>query len=695
MKILFINYHDLDSNSGIHIFNIANHLDAIGIKSIVCVPSGKQATKHLGEASFETFDFDEAISESRRNSDELEFDLIHAWTPREVVRKFTDQLRELYDSPYIVHLEDNEEAITAANAGIPVAELRDLQDMQLEILVGDHISHPKRYRDFLSTSVGVTVIIDSLFKFKPEGVPGIEIWPGYQESFEWDLPINYGFRRQLGIEDHEFVLTYTGNVHSANRDEVLSLYLAVKLLNRKGFQTRLVRTGTDYVDIADGEILSDLQASCVSLGRVEREQIPSIIAMADALVQPGGSDPFNDFRFPSKLPEYLASGRPVLLPVTNIGRSLTDREDCILLERGNALEIAQKLELLMGDESLRKRIGHGGRQFAERNLRWGKSVEKLVKFYETIIGEYIGKDDRSTHLQPRVSTSQPGELNSRKNETRKATNRQVVFGEANFGAPNKPKKPPDVGVPTSVNLVNAYKAYDIQVLSHGTVRDYCDSLDKMPELATLQGDLKDMQRPWIIKAILAKIPPGSCLLEIGAGEPVVASLLARLGYEITIVDPYDGSSGGPTDYGRIVKEYPDIQILRGRFPDALQDVASEKFDGVYSVSVLEHIREHQIHEVLEGIRRLMNSDSGFSIHAIDHILRGWGEEYHLGLLRQIASGMGISETDLDSLLRQAERNPDTYFLSAKGHYLWKGNLPYEEFPMRRCISVNICASAFD
>ena len=61
------------------------------------------------------------------------------------------------------------------------------------------------------------------------------------------------------------------------------------------------------------------------------------------------------------------------------------------------------------------------------------------------------------------------------------------------------------------------------------------------------GDLKDVQRPWVLKAIVGAVPPGSRLLEIGAGEPLVAELLARLGYDVTVVDPYDGRDRGPTD----------------------------------------------------------------------------------------------------------------------------------------------------
>ena len=49
-----------------------------------------------------------------------------------------------------------------------------------------------------------------------------------------------------------------------------------------------------------------------SLGFIEdRHRIADILCLADVLIQPGRPDPFNDLRFPSKLPEFFAMGKPV------------------------------------------------------------------------------------------------------------------------------------------------------------------------------------------------------------------------------------------------------------------------------------------------------------------------------------------------------------------------------------------------
>jgi hypothetical protein len=71
-------------------------------------------------------------------------------------------------------------------------------------------------------------------------------------------------------------------------------------------------------------------------------------------------------------------------------------------------------------------------------------------------------------------------------------------------------------------LIARYKGMRVPTLGVATVRDFCDSWDNLHPLASISGDLKDVQRPWIIKAVLASVPIGSKLCEIGAGEPFVA-----------------------------------------------------------------------------------------------------------------------------------------------------------------------------
>jgi ubiquinone/menaquinone biosynthesis C-methylase UbiE len=237
-------------------------------------------------------------------------------------------------------------------------------------------------------------------------------------------------------------------------------------------------------------------------------------------------------------------------------------------------------------------------------------------------------------------------------------------------------------------IIEKYKGKSVPTIGVSTVRDFCDSWDNMRPLASICGDLKDVQRPWMIKAILASVPTGSRLCEIGAGEPFVADFLSKCGYEVTIVDPYDGSGQGPTGFDTFSASYPDIRFVRENFSRELPAFSDGYFDAIYSISVLEHVPRNEVLSVCRGIKRYCKL-GGVSIHAIDHVLRGNGDTYHHDHLLLYADSLGIPRGSLEQILKHCEIDVETYFLSAEGHNLWRGAMSYESFPMRKVISVNL------
>lgn len=223
-----------------------------------------------------------------------------------------------------------------------------------------------------------------------------------------------------------------------------------------------------------------------------------------------------------------------------------------------------------------------------------------------------------------------------------------------------------------------------------TVRDYCDSWEHLRPLTSIAGDLKDVQRPWMVKAIVGSVPIGGRICEIGAGEPFVADFLAQCGFEVTIVDPYDGSGQGPVDYEAFSSAHPGIRFVRSSFGGSVQGLTDGYFDAIYSISVLEHVPMDQVASLGEGVRRY-GKKAVRSIHAIDHVLRGAGDAYHLQMLHRFGEQLGVSRSAIDAVVARCEVDVETYFLSAEGHNLWRGAMPYEAFPMRKVVSVHFNA----
>lgn len=396
MNVIFVNYNDFRSPSGMHIFHLANALAGCGVSCAVYNNGiAETATLH-GRPKFRSYG--RRLS-PRRLAAELDAQpgetLVHCWTPRERARIPAEALAEELGAPVVVHMEDNEEAITRANADAAAPGDPDGgPDSDAAWQMGGSMygcSHPVRYREFLARSAGYTCIIESLLDFKPAHVPGHVFWPACEaEVFAIPQASCPEEKRRWGMEPESVVLFYPGNIHKNNAQEVLNLYAAVVLLRRAGVPAKILKFGK-YRSLDVRKVIfapHGVEDALVDLTeKITPAEIPQVMRAADILVQPGEDNEFNHYRFPCKLPLFLASGRPVILPPSNLGNHLTDGENCLLLhnDKPGPIEIAELVMDLVANPQKAARIGKAGREFAQEHCNWDESAKGLKAFYEKIL----------------------------------------------------------------------------------------------------------------------------------------------------------------------------------------------------------------------------------------------------------------------------------------------------------------------
>jgi len=231
--------------------------------------------------------------------------------------------------------------------------------------------------------------------------------------------------------------------------------------------------------------------------------------------------------------------------------------------------------------------------------------------------------------------------------------------------------------------------------SYATVRDYCESLEHLPQITGVDGDLKNVQRPWAVKALLRAVPPPARLLEIGGGEPIVSGFLSELGYDVTLVDPYDGFGNGPTEYEKYVDCFPNVKIVRSYFEPHLQVFPPASFGAIFSVSVLEHLTLESAAKCFRAIGEFL-APGGASIHCFDFVLQGVAQDYDLTSARNLLEHQAQLENQtadpgFADLLERLKGDVETFFLSPQGHHHWRRGLPYDNFPFRRVVSLQTIA----
>ncbi len=384
MKLCLVAHCNFRGNSAMHVFSLATELTRLGHECVVLVPDSPETVHEHGEPIFGVLDYETAWKKGVVFSDAKGPDLVHAWTPREHVRQITTKVARRYRCRHVVHMEDNEEQIVRDELrGLDDAEVRSLPHDVIDGLIGPHRSHPYRYRSFMEAAAGYSCLIDNLLEFKPANVPGVVFWPGFDAPFENVSDGDRRARARYGLEDGDTVILYSGNVHPSIATDIQKLYAAVGVLRHSGLPVKLVRTGWNYAPLGFADA-ADLSDYVIDLGFAPRADIPGLVGLSDILAQPGRSDPFNDYRFPSKLPEYLVSGRPVILPDTNIGKVLEDGKHVLKLYDGSMSELLRAIRVLIESPSLGRALGGNARAFARQNLTWSRAAATLDELYRGI-----------------------------------------------------------------------------------------------------------------------------------------------------------------------------------------------------------------------------------------------------------------------------------------------------------------------
>ena len=389
MKVIFVSYGRFDCNSGGHVHRFAAGLAARGCAVAVFAegeaPAGAPyacgARQRLAGSPARALAFDGRPPSPHDT-------VVHAWTPREAVRVPAEALRAAGGARLVVHLEDDETLLTSAHLDRDWDALCALDPATLDALIAPSLSHPLRMERFLQGVDGVTAIVPPLFALAPGDGPRHVLAPG-ADLGEAGGPLRPEQRgallRSLGVAAGHRVIVYPGNLHAANRREMFSLYVAVHILRRRGWGVTLLRTGDDYgpgLDVAFQHLRGEVSRE---LGRLPRPEMLSLLKLADVLVQPGAPNALNQRRLPSKLPEFLASGRPVVLPRANLGLQLRDGHEAVMLDEGHGLEIASKVEALFREPARAEAIGAAGRAFAARNLCWARATAGLEGFYADLL----------------------------------------------------------------------------------------------------------------------------------------------------------------------------------------------------------------------------------------------------------------------------------------------------------------------
>jgi glycosyltransferase involved in cell wall biosynthesis len=165
-----------------------------------------------------------------------------------------------------------------------------------------------------------------------------------------------------------------------------------KKVQEKNISTELLIMG-DRID--DPNLLPSLKELSRELGisdnvtftgMIPYERVSQLLLTCDILVLPRPSGTFAEAGFPTKLGEYLASEKPVV--VTNVGDIplyLKHEESAMLSNPGDIEQFAHNLLWLINNPEKAETIARNGNNWAKEVLLYNGAAEKLDVFFNSLV----------------------------------------------------------------------------------------------------------------------------------------------------------------------------------------------------------------------------------------------------------------------------------------------------------------------
>lgn len=250
--------------------------------------------------------------------------------------------------PYLIHLHGSEFRTYWQDASPALARrIRDMFAHASGILVLGGV-----WRDFVAERV-------------PEAASRIEILP------------NATARATSARAPREGVATILFLGELGERKGVPQLVEALSRLPREA-SWRAVIAGNGAVDATRAAISGhDLSERVEVPGWVGPADVDRLLAEADILVLPSFGE-----NLPMSVIEGMARGLAVVTtPVGAVEDIIRDGETGLLVQPGDSLGLADALERVVSDETLRRRLGENARAFHEEHLEIERYVDRLVEIW--------------------------------------------------------------------------------------------------------------------------------------------------------------------------------------------------------------------------------------------------------------------------------------------------------------------------
>jgi glycosyltransferase involved in cell wall biosynthesis len=188
-------------------------------------------------------------------------------------------------------------------------------------------------------------------------------------------------RARLGWRSPGVLLGYAA-MHPVGLEELLS---GLKILKSRGHDFHLLFTGTESeglrLRIGDAGLMSHITIT----GRLADKDFWLHLSACDILLAPMENSPLQQYCFPSKIVDYMAVGRPIVVGDVGDAGDLVSSHGVGIAYRGGAGGLSQAIIRLASDADSRRAMGERGRAVVSGEFSWRTIAAQMENVYLTIL----------------------------------------------------------------------------------------------------------------------------------------------------------------------------------------------------------------------------------------------------------------------------------------------------------------------
>lgn len=182
-------------------------------------------------------------------------------------------------------------------------------------------------------------------------------------------------RHAAGLSPEAFIIGYVGTIFAGDAHLMAAAFDA---FSRQVPEAQLLIAGYCPFDLRP---LVRSPERVLQTGRLAPEQLNTYLAASDLFWLPLRDTPANRGRFPLKLTDYLAIGRPVVATAVGDVPLALEGTGAGLLAPDRPEALAEHSLQLYADEQQRLRMGSRARQLAETRYNWENLSAELERLY--------------------------------------------------------------------------------------------------------------------------------------------------------------------------------------------------------------------------------------------------------------------------------------------------------------------------